>query len=59
MKLLTRRQIIEEWNKQSDKMKDSKCCPACRDILDEYRDGFICMNRKCHQEYIKKSEITE
>jgi hypothetical protein len=57
MKLLTRRQIIEEWQKQSDEMLDSFCCPKCRDILYEYADRYFCENEYCVQEFILKSEV--
>lgn len=57
MRLLTRRQIIEEWNKQTDEMLDSKCCPVCRDLLHEYGDRYFCENRECSQSYILKSEV--
>ena len=33
MKLLTRRQIIEEWKKQPDEMLDTLCCPQYRNLL--------------------------
>lgn len=57
MKLLTRRQIIEEWNKQSDELLDSFCCPNCRDILYEYADRYICENEDCSQGFILKKDI--
>lgn len=36
MRLLKRSEIIELWNNQSKEMKESFCCPNCRDILHEY-----------------------
>ena len=58
MKLLTRRQIIEEWIKQPDNHLDnSYCCPKCRDILYEYGDRYFCENEDCSQDFILKSEI--
>jgi hypothetical protein len=59
MKLLTRRQIMEEWNKQSDEMLDSFCCPNCRDILHELDDRYFCKNKHCHQLGILKSKISK
>lgn len=57
MKLLTRKEIIDEWNKQSEEMLNSKCCPVCRNILHEYGDRYFCENRECLQSYILKSEV--
>ena len=57
MKLLTRRQIIEIWNKQPDEMLDSKCCPKCRSLLHEYGDRYFCENDNCNQGYILKDEV--
>ena len=59
MKILTRRQIIEEWSKQSDEFLDSVCCPKCRNIMFEYSDRYFCDNEDCSQDYVLKSEITE
>jgi len=43
MALLTRREILETWKKQSDEILDSYCCPSCRDILYPHKklDGEI------------------
>jgi len=57
MKLLTRRQIIEEWAKQPDEMLDTLCCPQCRNLLHEYGDRYFCKNRDCSQGYILKTEV--
>lgn len=47
MKLLTRRQIIEIWNKD-EKYHDLYCCPNCRDILQLYGDDSLrCKNEDC------------
>ena len=56
-RLLTRRQIIEMWQKQPSEMLDSYCCPQCRNILLHYVDRYICENRDCPQEYILESEV--
>lgn len=48
-KLLTRQQIIEEWQK-SDTWLDSYCCPYCRDILHLLKPehkSYTCMNQEC------------
>lgn len=57
MKLLTRKQIIDEWLKQPEEILHSVCCPLCRNILDEYPDRYLCLNEDCMQGYILKSEI--
>ena len=57
MKLLTRRQIIDEWNKQSKLQLDSYCCPICRDLLSIDTDRYYCKNEDCLQGFILKSEI--
>jgi hypothetical protein len=56
MKLLTRRQIIDIWLKQTVKNLDSYCCPNCRDILQENKTHFWCGNGGCAEEvpYDKK-----
>lgn len=59
IRLLTRRQIIEEWNKQRDEYLDSLCCPVCRNILEEHPDRYICFNDNCKQEYILKSKVAK
>lgn len=59
MKLLTRQEIINEWSKQPEHILNCKCCPVCRDILDEYPDRYFCLNDECPQGYILKSEVVE
>jgi hypothetical protein len=60
-KLQTRREIIEIWNKQTDEIKDTYCCPACRNLLYAYKfslyytrlgignddDYYYCHNQVC------------
>lgn len=59
MRLLTRREIIKIWSKQPKHMLDSKCCPICRDILEENSDGYCCLNDECPQDNISKGEIDQ
>jgi hypothetical protein len=54
MGLLTRKQIIEEWKKQTPDLLNSFCCPDCRDILIRENDENIphgaslrCFNDMC------------
>ena len=48
MKLLTRKEIIEIWRRQTKDMKAQYCCPSCRDILTKLKDGkFVCDNQSC------------
>lgn len=47
MNLLTRRQIIDLWLKQSDDQLDSLCCPSCRDLLHEEAGRYRCKNPDC------------
>lgn len=47
MTLLTRQEIINEWLKQPKVMLESKCCPECRSILDEYEKRYFCPNGYC------------
>lgn len=63
MKLLTRRQIIQIWGKQSDEILDSFCCPNCRDVLEEriyVEDNttcLVCSNITCSFSRVLKSEV--
>lgn len=57
MKLLTRKQLIDIWSKQSFEQLNSFCCPKCRDLLLEYPTHFFCLNEECSQEYILKHEV--
>ena len=53
MNLLTRRQVIEIWNKQKDEFLDSYVCPNCRDILTKHEDGiYECENPNCLEQLI-------
>jgi hypothetical protein len=47
-RVLTRREVIEEWNKSSEYL-DSFCCPNCRDILFKDNDTgeLECRNILC------------
>jgi len=59
MILLTRREIIEQWQKQDDSILDSFCCPNCREVLISNYDGsgLLCDNPACPFTCIEKSEI--
>lgn len=57
MKLLTRRQIIKEWQEQKDKSLDTPCCPYCRSLLYERKKEWICGNGDCDFESVLKSEV--
>lgn len=48
-RLLTRRQIIEEWSRQDDTLLDMYCCPECRDILISIGEQgkYKCVNQAC------------
>jgi hypothetical protein len=48
MTLLTRREVIEIWNRHPDYL-DWYTCPNCRDILfiTDKINVFTCMNDKC------------
>ena len=55
-KLLTRKEIIEIWNDQSEDFLNSYCCPNCRDILYNHpyqlmlevsEEHYFCHNRDC------------
>jgi len=50
-KLLTRKEVIEIWSKQSEVFLNSFCCPNCRDILFYY--GF-----RENEYYCKNCDIT-
>ena len=56
-RLLTRRQIINEWQRQPEDKLDSVCCPVCRDLLHEQADRYFCLNENCSQGFILKSEV--
>jgi ribosomal protein L37AE/L43A len=60
MKLLTRRQIIKQWEKQEDKILDSFCCPNCRDILSYRKEDnkFICINPACGFSGIDANDVS-
>lgn len=45
--LLTRREIIEIWKTQDDKILDSYSCPFCRDILQIKNEKYYCSNEMC------------
>lgn len=46
--LLTRKQIIEIWNEQTEEILNSLCCPECRGILSEGDDKLLyCTNSNC------------
>lgn len=51
-KLLTRRQVIEAWNK-SEKYLDYYVCPCCRDIMRKITDTkYACHNHTCSNDGI-------
>jgi len=55
--LLTRRQIIEKWQKQKPEFQDSYCCPKCRDILrksDYIENMYYCDNDFCQVREVVK-----
>ena len=45
--LLTRREVIELWRKQSETMLDTYCCPVCRDLMAEIEKSYVCKNMSC------------
>ena len=46
--VLTRREVIEMWEKQPASILDSPVCPDCRDILfKKENDTWFCGNRNC------------
>lgn len=47
MKLLTRKEIIEIWSKQSDTHLNTYTCPNCRDLLVQKGDSYVCINGDC------------
>lgn len=47
VKLLTRREIIDSWEKQSSNSLKKLCCPSCRSILYKSGDIFECPNDLC------------
>ena len=47
MKLLTRKQVIEVWNKQGEDHLNSFVCPDCRDILVNHENVLFCENPEC------------
>lgn len=50
MKVLTRREVIEAWNKD-DRYHDFYVCPDCRDILSLNNDSVLqCKNPNCVNE---------
>lgn len=52
--LMTRRQVIETWLKQSTNVLDSYVCPNCRGILHRDSFGYYCGN--CSIAYTKEGE---
>jgi hypothetical protein len=47
LKVLTRREIVDLWEKQPGCILDSYCCPGCRDILSEIDGVYKCDNILC------------
>ena len=47
MKLLTRKEIIELWQKQGENYLNQLCCPNCRDILIKEYGKYSCENMLC------------
>jgi hypothetical protein len=48
MKLLTRKEIIEIWSRQSNEMLNAFYCPECRDLLTTDKNGELyCLNTMC------------
>ena len=47
--VLTRREVIEMWEKQPASILDSPACPDCHNILfkGEKNDTWFCGNRNC------------
>jgi hypothetical protein len=45
-KLLTRRQVVELWQKNK-KYMNYYVCPNCRDLLQKEYDGYKCTNEEC------------
>jgi hypothetical protein len=45
--LLTRKQVIDIWLKQSDEHLNSYGCPNCRDLLFKEGNYFRCKNMDC------------
>ena len=52
--LMTRRQVIDAWLKQSKNVLDAYVCPNCRDILRRDSFGYYCGN--CCIAYTKEGE---
>jgi hypothetical protein len=59
MKLFTRREIIEFWNRHPERL-DWFVCPNCRDLLfpTDTTNEFKCMNDKCfnYERILKKED---
>lgn len=50
MRTMTRREVIEAWNK-NEKYHDFYVCPNCRDILTIVDDKYLtCLNSKCNNQ---------
>ena len=57
-KLLTRREIIKEWNR-NEKYHDFFCCPNCRDILTRHDNTLCCTNHRCMADGVYNLDGTE
>ena len=47
MKLLTRKELMKIWSKQSDTHLNAYTCPNCRDLLVQNGDSYVCINGDC------------
>jgi len=46
-KLLTKNEIMKEWNEMNEDLRNTPCCPDCRDNLTKTDNYMQCMNDKC------------
>ena len=53
MKLLTRQQVIDIWNEQSEELRNKVVCPNCRDILTKDTEYYVCTNSQCSKFFIQ------
>lgn len=61
MRLLTRQEILDQWQTNEYELLNAFCCPICKEILcnykhtghiqarDKYGDTYYCHNEKCNR----------